>query len=87
MEPGRFPGEVRTFETAWLDALEPDYKSFIKPIQLRRMSRVLKMGVMAAGTALNEAGVAVPDAIITATGLGMLEETEKFLNSIIDNGE
>jgi 3-oxoacyl-[acyl-carrier-protein] synthase II len=87
IEPGAFPKEIRTFNSAYLAALEPDYKSHIKPIQLRRMSRVLKMGVMAAGTALQEAGIEVPDAIITATGLGMLEETEKFLNSMIDNQE
>jgi 3-oxoacyl-(acyl-carrier-protein) synthase len=87
IEPATFPKEYRTFDSPYLSALEPDYKSHIKPIQLRRMSRVLKMGVMAAGAALNEAGITMPDSIITATGLGMLEETEKFLNSIIDNGE
>lgn len=87
MEPALFPADIRRFDTAFLTAVEPDYKSHIKPIQLRRMSRVLKMGVMAAGTALAEAGVTMPDAIITATGLGMLEDTEKFLNSIIDNNE
>lgn len=79
--------QVRTFETPFLSSVEPDYKQYIKPIQLRRMSRVLKMGVVAAGAALREAGIEKPDAIITATGLGMMEETEKFLGAVIDNQE
>jgi hypothetical protein len=87
LEEGKFPEEIRTFEDAYLTAEEPEYKKYIKPIQLRRMSRVLRMGVVAAGTALREAGIEKPDAIITATGLGMMEETEKFLNSVIDNQE
>jgi hypothetical protein len=51
------------------------------------MSRLLKMGVTAAGISLQDAGVEKPDAIITGTGLGMMEETEKFLNSMIENQE
>ena len=86
-EQGKFPEEIRTFDTPYLYAVEPDYKSYIKPILLRRMSRMLKMGVVAANYALREANVEKPDAIITATGLGMLEDTEKFLGSMIDNGE
>lgn len=87
LENGNFPGEVRRFDSTFLRALEPEYKNYIKPIQLRRMSRVLKMGVVAAGAALRQAGIEKPDAIITATGLGMMEDTEKFLNSVIDNQE
>jgi 3-oxoacyl-[acyl-carrier-protein] synthase II len=51
------------------------------------MSRVLKMGVTAAAICLNDGGIDIPDAIITATGLGMMEDTEKFLTSVIDNRE
>jgi len=87
LDQGNFPEEIRRYDIPYLSAVEPDYKQYIKPIQLRRMSRVLKMGVVAAGAALREAGTEKPDAIITATGLGMMEETEKFLNSLIDNQE
>ena len=66
---------------------EPHYQEFIKPVQLRRMSRMLKMGVTAAGICLKDAQVDTPEAIITATGLGMMEDTEKFLTSVIDLGE
>lgn len=82
-----FLEEVREFASAWLQVVEPDYKQYIQPMQLRRMSRLLKMGVTAAGICLKDAGVEKPDAIITGTGLGMMEETEKFLNGILDNGE
>ncbi|MCK9400148.1 MAG: beta-ketoacyl synthase chain length factor [Bacteroidales bacterium] len=82
-----FLEDVREYNTARLQSIEPDYKNYIKPIQLRRMSRLLKMGVTAAGMCLHDAEVEQPDAIITGTGLGMMEETEKFLNGILDNGE
>ena len=82
-----FPAEMVLYEGNRLKCIEPDYKDFIKPIQMRRMSRTLKMGVAAAGKCLHDAGVEVPDAIITGTGLGMMQDTEKFLTSILDNDE
>jgi len=82
-----FLEDIREYTTARLQSVDPDYKQFIQPNQLRRMSRLLKMGVTAAGICLRDAGVEKPDAIITGTGLGMMEETEKFLNGILDNGE
>ncbi len=82
-----FLDEIRVYHQARLQAVEPDYKNYIKPIQLRRMSRLLKMGVTAAGISLHDAGVEKPDAIITGTGLGMMEETEKFLTGMLDNQE
>lgn len=53
----------------------------------RRMSRVVKMGIFAAKTCLEDAGVDMPDAIVTGTGLGCIEDTEKFLISMIQNEE
>jgi len=82
-----FLEEIREYQTARLQSVDPDYKQYIQPNQLRRMSRLLKMGVTSAGICLHDAGVEKPDAIITGTGLGMMEETEKFLNGILDNGE
>lgn len=66
---------------------EPVYKNYINPGKARRMSRMVKMGVTAALTALKEGEVEMPDAIITGTAMGCLEDTEKFLNAIIDNDE
>jgi hypothetical protein len=65
----------------------PDYKALIAdPTARRRMSRAVKMGVAAAFQCLSGKAV-VPDAIITATGLGCLADTEKFLKTLIENGE
>ncbi|AWV99164.1 beta-ketoacyl synthase chain length factor [Arcticibacterium luteifluviistationis] len=68
-------------------SIEPVYKNYINPGKARRMSRMVKMGVTAALKALQESEVAMPDAIITGTAMGCLDDTEKFLNAIIDNDE
>jgi 3-oxoacyl-(acyl-carrier-protein) synthase len=78
---------VVSYEGNRLRCIEPDYKEFIEPAKMRRMSRILKMGVSAAGKCLRDAELEMPDAIIMGTGLGMLGDTEKFLNAIIDNEE
>ncbi|MBS4013882.1 MAG: beta-ketoacyl synthase chain length factor [Bacteroidetes bacterium] len=65
----------------------PDFKEYFKPIDLRRMSRIIKSGTTTALECLKEAGIEKPDAIITGTGLGCLEDTESFLNKMIDNNE
>jgi hypothetical protein len=36
---------------------------------------------------LKEAGIEKPDAIITATSLGMIDNSEKFLNDLVENDE
>lgn len=82
-----FLPKVLPLETPFVRCQEPNYKEFINPMQLRRMGRILKMGVTAAGICLKEAGVEVPDAIITGTGLGLVQDTEKFLTSILENDE
>lgn len=66
---------------------EPDYKAFIDPKALRRMSRIIRMGVAAARACLQEASLATPDAIVTGTGYGCLEDTGLFLTSMIRRNE
>ena len=70
-----------------LTCIEPDYGQFVDIRQLRRMSRVIKMGVAAGTMALREAGVTAPDAIITGTSFGCLEDTGIFLTKMIENSE
>lgn len=65
-----------------LRAQEPAYAGFIPPNSLRRMSRLLKMGLTAALQCLRNADAPVPGAIITGTGRGSLQDTEKFLHDI-----
>lgn len=68
-------------------AREPDYKNYIPANMLRRMSHIIKMGVAAAKISLQQAGIENADAIITGTGLGCFEDTDKFLRTIIENNE
>lgn len=75
------------YTSRFLTCIEPDYKQFINPIQIRRMSRIMKMGVSAGKMALADAGVELPDAIIVGTGLGCLDDTEKFLVQMIESNE
>lgn len=72
---------------AYLTCKEPVYKEIINPMLLRRMSRVIKMGLASALLCLKDAGKEIPDAIITATGLGCVEDSDKFLTSLIENKE
>lgn len=71
----------------YFDALEPSYKEFIAPNLLRRMGRAIKMGVAAGNIAIQQAGAEKVDAIITGTGLGCFEDSERFLLAILNNDE
>ena len=66
---------------------KPEYKKYIKPAMIRRMSVGVKMGVVASSLALNEAKIEMPNAIISGSGMGCLRDSEKFLKNIIDNDE
>ncbi|MDO3426175.1 beta-ketoacyl synthase N-terminal-like domain-containing protein [Chryseobacterium sp. APV1] len=70
-----------------LKAIEPVYKEFIPPAMIRRMSKTVKMSSVASLYALKEAGIKNPDAIITGTGMGCSQDSEKFLKNVLDNHE
>lgn len=61
---------------------EPDYKAFIPPNSLRRMTRLLKMGLTTAQKCLRDSGLGKPGAIVTGTGKGSLQDMERFLKDI-----
>jgi 3-oxoacyl-(acyl-carrier-protein) synthase len=84
----RFPEEIIGITANGLRCQEPaDYEKFIDPKLLRRMSRLIRMSYTAARICLEDAGITVPDAIITGSGMGCLEDTEKFLSAIYQNDE
>lgn len=66
----------------FLKSVEPVYKSYIDPIASRRLSRLIKMGISSAKICMQDAGLEMPDAIITGTGLGSVEDTEKILGEL-----
>ncbi|WP_436487342.1 beta-ketoacyl synthase N-terminal-like domain-containing protein [Chitinophaga sp. ARDCPP14] len=77
----------REYEQVRLAAVDPDYKQWIDVKQIRRMSRVVKMGVGAANLSLEAAGVTAPDAIITGTAYGCLDDTGVFLTKMVNQLE
>jgi 3-oxoacyl-[acyl-carrier-protein] synthase II len=81
------PDEIITTESNRFAAVEPDYTAFIDPKSIRRMSRIIKLGVSSATIALRDAKIEVPDTIITGTGYGCLEDTGVFLSKMIENNE
>ena len=82
-----FPAMPVWSETNRLRAIEPDYKNLIDVRLIRRMSRIIKMGVAAAIDCLSEAGLAMPDAVITGTAYGCLDDTGIFLSRMIEQNE
>jgi hypothetical protein len=82
-EPSGFLQDIKTSNTGKLFVVDPDYRQFINPVAIRRMSRIIKMGITAGMKALETAGIKTPDAIITGTGLGSMTDTERFLNDMI----
>ena len=81
------PNEINKPTSDRFHAIEPDYAQFIDSKSIRRMSRIIKLGMGAATIALRQANVKVPDAIITGTGYGCLEDTGTFLTKMIENNE
>jgi 3-oxoacyl-[acyl-carrier-protein] synthase II len=67
--------------------IEPNFKDYLDPIAARRMSRIIKRSIVTAKHATTEAGIGKPEAIISGTGLGCIEDTEKFLDAMIHNQE
>ncbi|MGN0281672.1 MAG: beta-ketoacyl synthase N-terminal-like domain-containing protein [Prevotella sp.] len=62
-------------------------KPKIPPLVARRLSGVLRRALITSIVAMERAGVRKPDAIVTGTALGCIEETKAFLDDIYDNGE
>jgi 3-oxoacyl-[acyl-carrier-protein] synthase II len=74
-------------EKEYFTCQHPDYKQFINAGSLRRMSKVIRMGLATAKACLEQAGTRQPDAILIGSGLGCMEDTAKFLNQLIENNE
>lgn len=86
-ESGFLAEAVITNDQNVMYAKEPSYKEMIPPAMIRRMAKGVKMGIFASTTALKEANLDVPEAIITGTGMGCMEDSEKFLKAILNNKE
>ncbi len=82
-----FGDESSILSSNQLAATEPKYSDYIPAIAIRRMSHIIKMGLSAGMMSLKSAGLEKVDAIITGTGMGCFEDTDKFLRALLDNDE
>jgi 3-oxoacyl-[acyl-carrier-protein] synthase II len=81
-----FPDPV-WYNEPYVRCIDPDFKAFISPIDARRMSKLIKRAIVTARLCIAESGIEMPDAIISGTGLGSIDDTEKFLSAMIENDE
>ena len=84
---GFFPNDFVKIRQRFAQAIDPDFKEHIPVALSRRMSRMIKRAITVSQLSLQEAKVVLPDAIIFGTGLGCIEDTEKFLNAVLDQDE
>lgn len=87
IDNNKFLEKIYPFDKDYFKMIEPAYKEYIAPRDLRRMSKILRNGIVAGKIALKESQLAMPQAIITGTGLGCAIDTEKFLIKMIENKE
>lgn len=62
-------------------------RQYVRPIEARRLGRLMKATLLSSLKALEEAGVACPDAIVTATRFGCLDNSEHLLEQLEAEGE
>ncbi len=84
---GTFLHEPPTYDTDKLLSKEPNYTAYIQPMQLRRMSKAVRMGIGASRMAMQQAGVEKPDAMSLGTAMGCLQDTEHFLAKMVTQEE
>ncbi|OJX00112.1 MAG: hypothetical protein BGO70_04945 [Bacteroidetes bacterium 43-93] len=75
--------DVRSSDNGKLFVTDADYSKFINPVAIRRMSRLLKMGISTGMKCMQLAGIRSPDGIITGTGRGSMRDMEIFLGDMI----
>lgn len=79
--------DPRIYAEPLVYAINPDFKKLISAGEARRMSKIMKRAIVTAMRVMDETGIIEPDAIITGTGKGCLEYTEKFLGDMVINKE
>ncbi|MDR2510878.1 MAG: beta-ketoacyl synthase chain length factor [Bacteroidales bacterium] len=71
----------------YVRAIDPDFKQYLAPNTARRLGKILKRALVVSQKTMEESEISNPDAIITGTGLGCIENTELFLDKLVREGE
>lgn len=64
-----------------------DIRKYVKPLEARRMGKIMKSSLLSSLEALEQAGIETPDAIITGTAYGCIENSELLLEQLKEEGE
>ena len=71
----------------YLRSVDPNFREWLNPLESRRMGKIMKRALVTALKVMRDTAITQPDAIITGTGLGCIENTELFLDQLIDKKE
>lgn len=71
----------------YVRATEPEVKDILPSSEARRMCKLMKRAMFTSLSVLSSSGIKKPDAIITGTGAGCMENSEKFLIDMSRYGE
>lgn len=71
----------------YTECQEADYSKIFTPMAARRMGKLFKRAITTAVDVLQKSHHDQTDAIISGTGLGCIENTEKFLKDMLNNNE
>src|SRR5215204_811951 len=82
-----FLPQIVAYNNNVLSCIVPEFKEYINAIQLRRLSRMLRIGLTAAIICNRDSGISKPDGIITSTGYGFLNDTAKFVSEMLNQQE
>lgn len=64
-----------------------EIKQYVKPMEARRMGKLMKSTLLTSLRALDEAGIDMPDAIVTATSWGSMEYSEKLIRQLAEGDD
>lgn len=79
--------EPNVYDVSYARAIDPDFKQWLTPVESRRLGKILKRAWITAQSLARKTGVEHPDAILVGTGLGCMENTERFLEALCRDGE
>ena len=89
MSDERDVGEIRILSQVEITSEEDltEIRDYVKPLEARRMGKLMKSSLLSSLKALREAGITQPDAIITGTAYGCMENSEQLLRQLMNEGE
>lgn len=74
---------IASSDNGKLYVIDTDYSKYINPVAIRRMSRMLKIGISTGMKCVQLSGVEKLNGIITGTGRGSMRDMEVFLNDML----